>query len=52
MDTKEMIDRIEELENRVHNLTLYMQHIQREHPVIYHAMQAMYDGLPGYAPTE
>lgn len=52
MNRKEMISLIDELENRVYNLTLYLDYVRENHPPVYENLDIYFNGLPGYVPVQ
>lgn len=52
MDNQEMVNMIDELENRVYNLTLYLDHVRENHPLAYENLDTYFNGLPGYVPVQ
>lgn len=52
MNRKEMVSLIDELESQVHNLTLYLDYVRENHPLVYGNLERYFDGLPGYVPVQ
>ena len=46
--TKAAADKIAELHDQTYNLTLYLNDVEREHPVVFDSLMEKFDGMPGY----
>lgn len=45
---RECVDEIEQLRDQVHNMTIYMEYVQKTVPTIVESMAAQFSGMPGY----
>lgn len=52
MTVNELLDRIEELKDRVYNLTVYLHYIEDLHIAAFDSMMKEFSGMPGYCPQE
>ena len=46
---KAAADEIAELHDQTHNLTLYLNYVEREHPDVFNSLMEKFDGMPGYS---
>ena len=48
MTTQSLVDLIDQLENQVHNLKLYLDYVRQVDPTLYSTMQAEFVALRDY----